>query len=96
MEVAMGVISWIVVGAIAGVLTGLIVRGDDGLGIVGRIALGITGAIVGGFLMGLATGEDYVTGIDVTTIVVATIGAVIVLIAWTAITRRRRTGRHIV
>jgi uncharacterized membrane protein YeaQ/YmgE (transglycosylase-associated protein family) len=88
-----GIISWIVVGAIAGWLAGMIVRGDESLGIIGKIVLGIVGAVVGGFLAGLLLpGEDYVTGINITTVIVATIGAVIVVLGYYALTRRTRTG----
>lgn len=90
----MGIISWIVVGAIAGWLAGMLVKGDEGLGIIGKIVLGIVGALVGGFLAGILTGGgDYITGINITTIVVATIGAVIAVVAWNALQGRTRTGR---
>ena len=90
----MGIISWIVVGAIAGILAGFVVRGDEGLGIIGRILLGIVGAIVGGFLAGLLLpGEDYITGINLTTIIVATVGAILTVIVWNLVTGRSRTGR---
>ena len=88
----MGIIAWIVVGLIAGILAGYIVKGDESLGILGRIVLGIVGAVVGGFLAGLVTGGDYITGINIPTIIVATIGAVIVIIGWNAIRGRQRTG----
>lgn len=90
----MGIISWLVVGAIAGVLAGYLVKGDEGLGLIGRIALGIVGAIVGGFLAGvlLPGSGDYVNGINLTTIITATIGAVIVVVAYNALRGRTRTG----
>jgi uncharacterized membrane protein YeaQ/YmgE (transglycosylase-associated protein family) len=90
----MGIISWLVVGAIAGVLAGYLVKGDEGLGLIGRIALGIVGAIVGGFLAGvlLPGSGDYVNGINLTTIITATIGAVIVVVAYNALRGRARTG----
>lgn len=89
----MGIISWLVVGAIAGYLAGLLVKGDESLGVIGHIVLGIVGALVGGFLAGVLTGgADYVTGINVTTIVVATIGAVIAVVGYNAIRGRSRTG----
>lgn len=91
----MGIISWLVVGAIAGYLAGFLVKGDEGMGVIGKIVLGIVGALVGGFLAGLlipGTG-DYVSGINFTTIITATIGAVIVVVAWNAIRGRTRTGR---
>jgi uncharacterized membrane protein YeaQ/YmgE (transglycosylase-associated protein family) len=89
----MGIISWLVVGAIAGYLAGFLVKGDESLGVIGHIVLGIVGAVIGGFLAGLVTGGgDYLTGINLTTIVVAVIGAVIAVVVWDAIRGRSRTG----
>jgi uncharacterized membrane protein YeaQ/YmgE (transglycosylase-associated protein family) len=92
----MGIVSWIVVGAIAGILAGFLVTGDEGLGIIGRILLGIVGAVVGGFIAGALTGGDYLTGINVTTIIVATIGAVIVVVLYNLFTSRSGSGRGVV
>ena len=89
----MGLISWLVVGAIAGWLAGYLVKGDESLGVLGHIVLGIVGGIVGGFVAGLLTGGDYITGINITTIVVAVIGAVIVVVGWNALRGGMRTGR---
>ena len=90
----MGIISWLVVGAIAGILAGFFVEGDEGLGIIGRVLLGIVGAVVGGFVAGLLLpGEDYINGINIGTIIVATIGAVIVVVLYNLLTGRNRTGR---
>jgi uncharacterized membrane protein YeaQ/YmgE (transglycosylase-associated protein family) len=89
----MGIISWLIVGAIAGWLAGYLVKGDESMGVIGHIVLGIVGGIVGGFLAGLITGGDYITGINITTIVVAVIGAVIVVVAWNAIRGNPRIGR---
>jgi uncharacterized membrane protein YeaQ/YmgE (transglycosylase-associated protein family) len=91
----MGILSWIIVGAIAGWLAGMLVRGDEGLGVIGKIVLGIVGALVGGFLAGLLIpgGGDYITGINITTIIVATIGAVVTVVLYHALTGRNRTGR---
>jgi len=89
-----GIISWLVVGAIAGYLAGYIVKGDESLGVLGHIVLGIVGALIGGFLAGLLTGGgDYITGINITTVVVAVIGAVIAVVAYNAIRGSTRTGR---
>ena len=88
----MSIIAWLVVGAIAGYLAGFIVKGDERYGVIGHVVLGIVGALVGGFVAGLLTGTDYTTGINITTIVVAVIGAVIVVVAFNAITGRSRTG----
>jgi uncharacterized membrane protein YeaQ/YmgE (transglycosylase-associated protein family) len=53
------------------------------------MVLGIIGAIVGGFVFGLITGGDMVTGINVTSIVVAAAGALILLVGYHAVTGRR-------
>jgi len=91
----MSIIAWLVVGAIAGYLAGMLVKGDEGMGVIGHIVLGIVGALVGGFLAGvLIPGSgDYTTGINLTTIITATIGAVIVVVVWSMIQGRTRTGR---
>jgi uncharacterized membrane protein YeaQ/YmgE (transglycosylase-associated protein family) len=89
----MGILSWLIVGGIAGWLAGMLVPGDERFGIVGHVILGIVGALVGGFIAGLVIGGDYVTGINITTIVVATIGAIVVVVAWNLVTRGRSAGR---
>ena len=88
----MGIISWLVVGAIAGYLAGFLVKGDEGPGVIGHIALGIVGGLVGGFIAGALTGGDYTTGINVVTIVVAIIGAVILVWGYNFIRGRSSTG----
>jgi uncharacterized membrane protein YeaQ/YmgE (transglycosylase-associated protein family) len=88
-EIGMGIIAWIVVGAIAGFLANMIMGGNEG--VIGTILLGIVGALVGGFLAGLLTNDkDYITGINITTIVVSVIGAIVVLAVWRAVAGRRR------
>ncbi len=87
----MGVISWLIVGGIAGYLAGLFVGGDEQFGIIGHIVLGIVGALVGGFLAGLVLGGDYVTGLNITTIVVAVVGAVIAVWVWSLVAGRGST-----
>ena len=89
----MGIISWIVVGAIAGYLAGFLVKGDEGLGVIGHIVLGIVGALVGGFLSSILLNRDMTTGINIETVVVATIGAIITVFVVGMVTGRSRTGR---
>jgi uncharacterized membrane protein YeaQ/YmgE (transglycosylase-associated protein family) len=97
MEVFMSIIAWIVLGAIAGYLAGFLVRGDEGMGVLGHIVLGIIGALVGGFFAGALFGTDPVNGpLDVSSIVTATIGAVIVVVVWNALMGRTRTGRGMI
>ena len=89
----MGILSWLVVGAIAGYLAGFLVKGDESLGVLGHIVLGIVGALVGGFIAGVLTGGDYISGVNLTTIIVATIGAVIAVVGYNALRGTSRTGR---
>jgi uncharacterized membrane protein YeaQ/YmgE (transglycosylase-associated protein family) len=90
----MSIIAWIVLGAIAGYLAGFVVKGDEGLGVIGHIVLGIIGALVGGFLAGVMFNSDPIDGpFDLSSIVVATIGAVITVVVFGALTGRARTGR---
>lgn len=74
----MGIIAWIVVGAIAGYIATLITGTREGIGMT--IILGIVGALVGGFLAGAFLNLKEPTGINVETIVVSVIGAVVVIL----------------
>jgi uncharacterized membrane protein YeaQ/YmgE (transglycosylase-associated protein family) len=88
----MGILSWIIVGLIAGVLAKWIMPGKDPGGLIVTIILGIVGAIVGGFLVGLFTPGDPITGINIQTIVVATLGAILLLVVYRLITNRSAAG----
>ena len=74
----MNILAWIVVGLIAGWLAGQVMKGG-GYGLVGDIVVGVVGALLGGFLAGQIFGGDFISGINVTTIVVAFLGAVILI-----------------
>ena len=75
----LGILSWIIIGAIAGFLANMIM-GGGGFGIIGSILLGVVGALVGGWLSTSILGLPYdVTGINITSVLVATGGAVVVL-----------------
>jgi uncharacterized membrane protein YeaQ/YmgE (transglycosylase-associated protein family) len=82
-----GIIAWIVLGAIAGWITNLIMGGKEG--IIATIILGIIGAVVGGWLAGTVLNVADVTGINVQSIVVAVIGAVIVVAVYRLVMGRR-------
>jgi uncharacterized membrane protein YeaQ/YmgE (transglycosylase-associated protein family) len=84
----MTIIVWIVLGLVAGWLAGQVMKGG-GYGVVGDIVLGIVGALVGGFLTGLVLGRDMVSGFNIESIVVAFIGAVILIAVSRAFTGRR-------
>ncbi|MEX1034056.1 MAG: GlsB/YeaQ/YmgE family stress response membrane protein [Cellvibrionaceae bacterium] len=77
----MGILAWIVLGLIVGVLAKLIMPGKDPGGFIITILLGIVGAFVGGFIGSLA-GLGDVTGINLGSILLATGGAILVLIVY--------------
>jgi uncharacterized membrane protein YeaQ/YmgE (transglycosylase-associated protein family) len=83
-----GIISWIVIGLVAGLLGKLIMPGDDPGGIIVTVLIGMAGAVVGGFVVGLLGGTG-ATGFNIWSIVVATIGAIILLVIYRAIVGRR-------
>ncbi len=75
----MDLLAWIVVGLIAGWLAGLVMKGS-GYGALGDILLGILGAVMGGFIASALFGvSDPVSILNVTTVVVAFLGAVILV-----------------
>ena len=69
---------WILFGLVAGALAKLIMPGKDPGGILITILLGIAGAIVGGFV-GTALGFGSVTGFDFRSMLLAVIGAILLL-----------------
>lgn len=85
----MEILGWIVFGAFAGwIASG--VMGRQGSGCIVNIALGLVGALVGGFLFrALSGGFSYEEHGIIVSMIVAVIGAVIVLAAWNAINGRR-------
>jgi uncharacterized membrane protein YeaQ/YmgE (transglycosylase-associated protein family) len=83
----MGFISWIILGLIAGFIGSKIVN-KTGEGIILDVILGIVGAVVGGFLFNLM-GSQGVTGLNLWSLLVAVIGAIVVLGAYRLIARPR-------
>ena len=83
----MGVIGWIVLGFIAGFIASKLVN-KRGEGLPFDILLGIVGAVIGGWLFN-AAGTAGVTGFNVWSLMVAVVGAVILLVVWHAIRRSR-------
>jgi uncharacterized membrane protein YeaQ/YmgE (transglycosylase-associated protein family) len=85
----MGIISWIVLGAIAGFLANMLVGGKEGL--IATIILGIVGAVVGGYLAQAIFNKGDVTGVNIESIVISVVGAIIVLFVYRAVTKNRGT-----
>lgn len=83
----MSVIAWIILGLIAGFIGSKIVN-KSGSGMLMDIVLGIVGAIVGGVIFTFF-GAAGVTGLNIYSLVVAVIGAVVVLWLYHAFSGRR-------
>ena len=83
----MSFLAWIVLGLIAGFIASKLVN-KTGEGMFLDILLGVVGAVVGGWLFH-AFGMPGVTGVNVYSMVVAVIGAVLFLVVYHALTRRR-------
>ncbi len=83
----MSFLAWIVLGLIAGFIASKLVN-KTGEGMFLDILLGVVGAVVGGWLF-QAFGMPGVTGLNVYSMVVAVIGAVVFLVVYHALTRRR-------
>jgi uncharacterized membrane protein YeaQ/YmgE (transglycosylase-associated protein family) len=83
----MSIIGWVVLGLIAGFIASKIVN-KRGEGFFLDIVLGIVGAIVGGFIF-TEVGASGITGFNLYSMVVAIIGAIIVLVVYHAVVGRR-------
>ncbi|MEO6318883.1 MAG: GlsB/YeaQ/YmgE family stress response membrane protein [Acidimicrobiales bacterium] len=89
------IIGLIIIGLIAGFIARALVPGDDSMGIGATIVLGIVGSFVGGFLADVlfrSEGED--RGLGPVGIIGSIIGAIIVLLIYTAVTDRKRGAVH--
>jgi uncharacterized membrane protein YeaQ/YmgE (transglycosylase-associated protein family) len=82
----MSIIAWIVLGLISGFIASKIVN-RSGEGVVMDIVLGIVGAVVGGLLFSMV-GSSGVNGVNLWSILVAVLGAVVVLVIKHALTGR--------
>ncbi|HLO00666.1 MAG TPA: GlsB/YeaQ/YmgE family stress response membrane protein [Pyrinomonadaceae bacterium] len=87
----MSFFAWIVIGAVVGFIVSKIMN-KTGHGLVRDILLGILGAIVGGFLANLL-GESHTASLDSYSLVVAAVGALVFLITYQGMFRRRRSSR---
>ena len=85
----MSIIGWLVLGLIAGFIASRIVN-KQGSGLLLDIVLGIVGALVGGFLSSQFGGMG-ITGFNIYSMIVAIIGAIIVLLIYHALFGRRTT-----
>jgi uncharacterized membrane protein YeaQ/YmgE (transglycosylase-associated protein family) len=84
----MSIIAWLVVGLIAGWIANMIMSSGAG-GLVADLVIGVLGAVISGFVVGLVTGNDYTTGINIPTILVSIVGAIILIAAYRLLTGSR-------
>ena len=74
----MNIILWIIFGALAGWIASMIMGANAHMGALANIVVGIVGALIGGFIMN-AFGAQGVTGFNITSLIVAVLGAVVLL-----------------
>jgi uncharacterized membrane protein YeaQ/YmgE (transglycosylase-associated protein family) len=74
----MGIIAWIIFGLIAGAVAKLIMPGKDPGGIIVTIVIGVLGAVIGGFIA-TALGFGAVSGFNLGSLVIAILGAILLL-----------------
>lgn len=84
----MGILTWIILGLIAGAIAKFLMPGKDPGGFFVTILIGIVGAIIGGFI-GSTLGVGDVTGLNLWSIVLAVIGAIVLLIVYRMVVNRR-------
>ncbi len=87
----MSILAWIVVGLIAGWLAKKMIPGEGPGGLLGDLVIGIVGAVVGGWIFGLF-GHSGVTGINIGSIIIAFLGAAVVLWLVRQVAGQRRGG----
>ena len=92
----MGLFSWFIVGLIAGYLARLVLPGQEPgpRGIVGDLIAGIAGGIVGGWIFA-TLGIGRLTGVNIGSIIIAFVGAIIFLLIWRSIARAGHPRRPI-
>lgn len=83
----MSIIGWIVIGAVAGWLASMIMGRNARMGWLSNIIVGIVGALIGGFVWGLITGAPFIATFSLGTLLVAIVGAVVLLAIYGAVSR---------
>lgn len=75
----MGIFTWIILGGLAGWLASMMTKNNGKMGLIKNIVVGILGAMIGGFVFGFF-GSSGVTGFNLWSIFVASVGAAILLV----------------
>lgn len=85
----MNIFVWIIFGALAGWIASIITGRNRQMGAIANIVVGVIGAFIGGFIMQFFGGAG-VTGFNFTSLFVAIVGAVVLLLLTGLFSRRRR------
>jgi len=88
----MGILSWIILGLIAGAIAKLLMPGRDPGGWIVTMILGIVGAFVGGFIGRALWGSEGVNGVNMGSIGLAVLGAVVLLVLYRLFAGRGRSS----
>jgi uncharacterized membrane protein YeaQ/YmgE (transglycosylase-associated protein family) len=88
-----GILSWVLFGLIAGAVAKLILPGKDPGGVIVTILIGVVGGFLGGWLSSLFGGSG-ITGFNVFSFIWAVVGALILLLLYRLIVRRRGSPAH--
>jgi uncharacterized membrane protein YeaQ/YmgE (transglycosylase-associated protein family) len=84
----MGILAWIILGLIAGAIAKAIMPGRDPGGFIVTALIGIVGAVIGGFLGNMIFGIGGVSGVDIRSILISVVGALLLLWIYRMATRR--------
>ncbi len=84
----MGILAWLLLGLVSGFIASKLIN-RTGSGLVMDIVLGVVGAFVGGFIFTHFFGASGVTGLNLPSLFVAVVGAVVILLLYHLVFRRR-------
>jgi uncharacterized membrane protein YeaQ/YmgE (transglycosylase-associated protein family) len=84
----MNIIAWIIVGGLAGWIASLVMKTDKQMGCFLNVIVGVVGAFVAGLLIQLITGQGFDFAFNLTSLIVATLGAVVLLFLFGLVRRR--------
>ena len=92
----MGIIGWIAIGLVAGIIAKALYPGAEDFGIILTILLGIAGALLGGFVAWLlGAGDPIDEFFDVSTWIASIVGALVILVIYSAL-GGSRTSRRVI
>jgi len=84
------IIGWLIIGAVAGWLASMVTGRNEEMNWLENIVVGVVGALVGGFLYGLITDSDWTNSFSIGTLLVAFLGAIVILFVYNAVKGRAR------